>query len=301
MRLHHQAPVRSLLLVLACQGRAMRGQPQPILLGQSEEGTRYYFEPWPKGTTINTGDMEHHTVDGFDCLYVRPHQEPCKDSKDCRLWMYTVDDVKGSKQHWAPGKTCSGKGFEAFRPVGDGRMSWDTEASPLPSNDPIVANANRLLKENQLMLATSQERPTPNGVYYGFVEGGLGATIVFDDKSQLKQVTLHDPGHVGYDEFIYTMLGEAIRGFFSKHKSSEGAALILEPVHPDEFRDSTRSFRQTRMNTIHGEPFDSNDLPKILGLDASGKIKAFKSNVRKSFRAVSKMASKLRPGSLARK
>ncbi|KAF4742311.1 hypothetical protein FOZ63_010107 [Perkinsus olseni] len=202
MRHHPRIPCLGSALVLALVAKIPSGNWQPVLVGESDDGTRYYFEPWPRGMTTNIESVARQTVDGFDCDYIKAYREPCKGSKEYHIWMHTVDNAKGYKQFWSPAELGYRTCFNTFTPSKPGRMGKRS----LPSNDPVASTANRLCTRNQLLLTENEEKPAPEGVYYGFIEDDLEAIISFHENSQVKHVKIADPNKVPYNEVIYSML-----------------------------------------------------------------------------------------------
>ncbi|KAF4668010.1 hypothetical protein FOZ61_007309 [Perkinsus olseni] len=282
MRAHRPTLGRSFTAMLVYQMKVIWSVQQQSLLGMSEEGTRYYFELWPKGMAPNVESVARQTVDGFNCHHVRPYLEPDESSKDCLIWIYTMDDSMGYKQYWAPGKIGHKTCFKTLTPVATGKQ----RTSPLQPDHSVVLTANRLCKENQLLLTENEEKPVPNGVYYGFTEGGLEATLRFNGESRLEHVEVGGPQKGRYNDLIYNMLGKAINGVFGRQGESKVVDFILEPVDPTEFDGSKESFPRARMNTMEGQPFDGNNLPSLLGLSKRGKLEFVKSRAARSFRAI---------------
>ncbi|KAF4696320.1 hypothetical protein FOZ60_001445 [Perkinsus olseni] len=113
----------------------------------------------------------------------------------------------------------------------------------------------------------------PNGVYYGFNEDGVEATVEFDGTSQLTSVKLDASNQGRYNEFIYAMAGKAIRGSFYKDRNSSDAAhLLLEPVDREKFDGSRKSFPHARLNTIEGWPFAIERLADLLNTKSKLKV-----------------------------
>ncbi|KAF4701773.1 hypothetical protein FOZ62_008360 [Perkinsus olseni] len=128
-------------------------------------------------------------------------------------------------------------------------------------------------------------KPAPNGIYYGFNEEGFRATVYFDATSQVKRVRVNLRSCNG---FHYTMLGKAVVGFFSKPSFQLG--LILEPVDPDKFDDSTESFSRARINTIEGWKGGKEALYEALGASSFKPLEA----ISRVFRSVRNAASRFR-------
>ncbi|KAF4679529.1 hypothetical protein FOZ63_025988 [Perkinsus olseni] len=290
MRAHSPTLGRSFTVMLAYQMKVIWSVQQQSLLGMSEEGTRYYFELCPKGMAANVESVARQTVDGFNCHHVRPYLEPHESSKDCLIWIYTMDDSMGYKQYWAPGKIGRKTCFETLTPVANGKQG----TRPLQPDHPVVSTANRLCTENQLLLTENEEKPVPNGVYYGFTEGGLEATLRFNGESRLEHVEVGGPQKRRYNELIYNMFGKAINCVFGREGESKVLDLILEPVDPTKFDGSKESFSRARMNTLGGRPFDSKSLPSLLGLSKSSKLEAVTSRAVRRFRAIRNSASVFR-------
>ncbi|KAF4679474.1 hypothetical protein FOZ60_015032 [Perkinsus olseni] len=207
---HRQIPFLSLTLLLALQGEVARCHRSPVFVGESGAGTRYYFDPLTEDGSFYAKRLDRHTVDGFYCEHVRHSLRPRRASEAVQMAAYTVDAVKGSKEYWTRANIDRNFSFEAFIPMGRG---W--QGQPLLRGSPVLSTAESLWTDNQLLLADAEE-PAPNGVYYGFNEDGVEATVEFDGASQLTGVKLDAPNRGRYNEFIYAMVGKAIRGSFYK-------------------------------------------------------------------------------------
>ncbi|KAF4679530.1 hypothetical protein FOZ60_014941 [Perkinsus olseni] len=239
----------------------------PTLVGDSGDGTRYYFLLRPRGQAMRVYLSEGYNLNAsLACYDSRLYQEPARGSKKASMYMYTVNDKKGSNAYSTSLRVDQGTCFGAV--LGAEGAENRTAAS---LDDYVVATANSLCAGKRLLLATEEERPAPNGVYYGFDGDGLEVTVRFDQKSRVRYIKVDDPGKTGYTELFYTMVGEALHGFFVTKRGHERTVLMLEPVDPDKFNGSKKNFPDARLNTIEGEPVDSNNLLKILGLNKAKK------------------------------
>ncbi|KAF4742310.1 hypothetical protein FOZ63_010106 [Perkinsus olseni] len=281
----------SLILALALKGIVIVGgnrHPVPTLVGSSEEGTRYYIQLHPEGKVTSTETEEGYAAnDGFICHRYRLYQKKLKIQERAHIYIYTMDDVKGFKVHSASASAgcetrCGGVLFELRNAESDTSVQCD---------EPIVSTVNRLFLGNDLLL-TGEEEPAPNGVYYGFDEGGLGATVKFDEKSRVIHIKVDGPQRVAYNEFLYTMVGEAIHASLGVQESSDSTVLVLEPVDPNYFNGTRDSFTRARINTVAGRPFDSDRLPTMLGLNKARKDS--RSRPVRRLTAMANAASRLR-------
>ncbi|KAF4696319.1 hypothetical protein FOZ60_001444 [Perkinsus olseni] len=263
---HRQIPFLSLTLLLALEGEVVRGHRNPVIVGESGAGTRYYFEPLTEDGSLYAKRLGRQTVDGLSCEYVRHSLRPRRDPEAVNLAVYRVDDMEGTKSYRAQGNTNHPFPFFVLSPLGQRFLGNLTL--------PILQS---LWTGNQLLLADAEE-PAPNGVYYGFNEDGVEATVEFDGASQLTGVKLDASNRGRYNEFIYAMVGKAIQGSFYKDRNpSGGAHLLLEPVDREKFNGSRESFLNARINTIEGEPFAIERLPDLL--TTKSKLKAASSRV----------------------
>ncbi|KAF4704428.1 hypothetical protein FOZ63_001942 [Perkinsus olseni] len=284
---HRQIPFLSLTLLLVLQGKVASGLRSPVFVGESGAGTRYYFEPLTEDGSFYAKRLDRHTVDGFYCEHVRHSLGPRRASGVVQMAAYTVDAEEGSKQYWTRANIDRNFSFEAFIPL---RRGW--QGQPLLRGDPVLSTAESLWTDNQLLLADAEE-PAPNGVYYGFNEDGVEATLRFDRTSQLTGVKL-DPSNQGrYNEFIYAMVGKAIRGSFYKNRNSYDAAhLLLEPVDRKKFDGSRESFSSARLDTVKGWPFPIQSLPDLLITES--KLKAVSSRIVRRLSPLRNHLSKFR-------
>ncbi|EER07685.1 hypothetical protein Pmar_PMAR024093 [Perkinsus marinus ATCC 50983] len=255
-------------------------QQQPVLLGKSPMGTRYYFELVPKEMSLAVSNMDDREVDGFHCYYTKSYVKASKKSKKYDARLYTVDDTIGYKDFKASGKIADETCFETFTPL----SGVDKGLQPLFPAHPIVITANRLCTENELLLSEAEEEPAPNGVYYGFIGDELEATIKFDEESQIQHVEVDARQGWRHNVLTFKMIGKAINCVFTKEGSSEEVGLIVEPVDPNTFNGTRESFALARLNTIVGQTFDRSDLRDLLGL--TKKFKAVASRVRKGIRGI---------------
>lgn len=170
--------------------------------------------------------------------------------------------------------------FGTFKPITSHKFTPEPDSSSLRQDDPEVITANRLCTEDKLLMSDSQQDPTPNGMYYGFVKDGMAVTMTFDGDSRLKHIAFDR----SYDTLIYTMLGTAIRGFFTKKGGYEPCVVILEPVDQSKFDGTRLSLPEARLPTVEGQPFSSSELPKLLGLEKTSRFGILKSSFRKSFK-----------------
>ncbi|KAF4728657.1 hypothetical protein FOZ63_007001, partial [Perkinsus olseni] len=194
-----------LTVILVLQGKMTSSRRSPVLVGESGAGTRYYFQLTAESGVIRTKRIGRQTVDGLYCEYVKHCQGPRRDSKGVEVAVYRVDAVEGSKQYWARASIDHRFRFVDFIPL---RRGW--QGQPLLRGNPVLSTAESLWTDNQLLLAYAEE-PASNGVYYGFNEDGVEATVEFDGASQLTGVKLDAPNRGRYNEFIYAMVGKAIR------------------------------------------------------------------------------------------
>ncbi|KAF4661933.1 hypothetical protein FOZ61_002854 [Perkinsus olseni] len=186
-----------------------------------------------------------------------------------------MNDVDGCKHYQARATISDKIHFKSFKPfVPVRRMLYGTKS--LPSDHPSVSTAKRLWKESQLFL-TENEGSAPNGVYYGFNAAGTEVTIRFNENAQVEHVQGLE--HTGFNELYYTMIGKAMRCVFYKYGGYYQARLFLEPVDPKKFNGSKESFPYARLNTVVGQPFNSNSLPQLLSLTETSKLDIVKSTL----------------------
>lgn len=277
--------LRLINLVLALQASTTRPAEKllsPFLLGKSHNGTRYYFQLWPKGMSLCGWDIDLRQVDGVNCNYMIPHLQPSKDEKEYSVWLSTMDDKEGSKEFEFSGKTRAKACFKTFYAIAPD----EERAKRLPSKHSVVSTANRLCLDNELLLSRAVEYPTPNGIYYGFNDKGLEATMKFDGESLIKNVEIGGPQRWRYDGLIFNMIGKAISCELLTNGQSTMTFLILEPVDPTKFDGTKSSFPRARLNTMVGQPFDSNNIQQLFGLPESSKLGAFGSRIAKSFGSI---------------
>ncbi|KAF4696324.1 hypothetical protein FOZ60_001449 [Perkinsus olseni] len=263
-------------LMLASQLKSLQGQHEPIIVGESEEGTRYYIEPWPPYMERNMEGIRRHTVDGFDCYFMRPYLSPARSEAawhgECHLTIYTVDDMRGAKQ-------CSTSGYRLFGTAKSIESGYERETW-LPADHPRVCDVRRLLKTKRVFVTENAAKPEPSGMYYGFNEAGFRAKIEFDATSQVKHVKVNIKG---------------IRRV-ELHHGTDGAgiSLILEPIDPKTFDGSRESFSRARINTIEGWHVERGQLLDALGLASFDLFKAASCRISRAFRSIRNAASRFR-------
>ncbi|EER12086.1 hypothetical protein Pmar_PMAR019192 [Perkinsus marinus ATCC 50983] len=201
-----------------------------------------------------------------------------------------MDDIKGYKEYRVSGKVAGKTCFKTFLPL----VSEEKRTKPLPFKHPVVSTANQICTENGLLLSTAFEEPVPNGVYYGFIENGMEATIKFDGKSRVQHVGINGTDRGRYNKVTFNMIGKAIHCMFGSRERSATAELILEPIDVTKFDGSRRSFSSARLNTVIGQPFNSNELRVILGIRKTNKLKAIGSQIATGVKSL------VRPGSALR-
>ncbi|KAF4758054.1 hypothetical protein FOZ63_034172, partial [Perkinsus olseni] len=287
MRYHRHAASLGLTLMLALQMNIMRGQHEPVVVGESENGTRYYIEAWPPLMRRNTEGMRRHTVDGIACAFMRPYlsRNHAKDKREWQKgwqwWVYTVDDVKGSKQYLKPQRReplqtdpFTGSGFAWCRVQTTG-----------------LKNVKDLISKDRMYVTENVDKPAPNAMYFGFNEKGLQATVQFDETSQVRKVRVNAES---CETFEYTMLGKAIFGFFYSSKPKAQFGMILEPVDPEKFDGSKESFSRARINTIVGWHGKAEEVYEALSLNSFEPLKGARSRISRVFKTVRHAASTFR-------
>ncbi|KAF4703229.1 hypothetical protein FOZ62_011429, partial [Perkinsus olseni] len=153
------------------------------------------------------------------------------------------------------------------------------------------STAKRLWKENQLLL-TENEGPAPNGVYYGFNAAGTEVTMKFNENAQVEHVQGLE--HTGFNKLYYTMIGKAMRCVLDEYGGYYRARVFLEPVDPKKFNGSKESFPYARLNTVVGQPFNSNSLPQLLSLTETSKVDIVKSALVRSVTRARNAASRFK-------
>ncbi|KAF4756638.1 hypothetical protein FOZ62_005247 [Perkinsus olseni] len=285
MRYHRHAASLGLTLTLALQMRITSGQHEPVVVGETENGTRYYVEPWPPCMRRNRDGIRRHTVNDIECMFMRPYLErneakgKAEWQKGWQWWVYVVDDVRGSKQYMIPERRGELPGG-LFPPNSGSGFAWSPILQTIDQK--LVTD---LIKRDRMFVTQNADKPAPNGIYYGFNEEGLQAIVQFDKTSQVKQVSVN---WKSCGLFHYTMLGKAVVGFFSDPKSTFG--LILEPVDREKFDGSRESFSRARINTIEGWKGDKAAVYEALGSPSFKPLEA----VSKVFRTLRNSASRFR-------
>ncbi|KAF4698598.1 hypothetical protein FOZ62_001550 [Perkinsus olseni] len=285
MGYQNQVPWATLTLVL--QASIIGGNPQPTLVGESDDGTRYYFAPFPKSTPSRLKVAARQTVDGFNCTYVRQYlKPPSSNIMEPEMGVFTMNDAEGFRDYRAVATIGDTFRFKQFIPSVRVDRTQDRPKS-LPSSHPAFSTAERLWRENRLVVADIGEEPAPNGVYYGFDGDGREVTLRFDENSKVKRVEGQLIGQ--FNTMYYTMMGKAIHSFFYGDEEYNKATVFLEPVDPKKFNGKRESFPYSRIDTIKGKPFDSTNLPELLGLTRTKMFEAAKpsagSRAWDSFRA----------------
>ncbi|KAF4727743.1 hypothetical protein FOZ62_027419 [Perkinsus olseni] len=274
MGYQNQVPWAALTLLLTLQVNIIGGNPQPTLVGESDDGTRYYFLPFPKGTPDRRQVAARQTVDGFNCTYVKLFLEPpASNVMEPEMGIFTMNDAEGFRDYLAVATI--GDTFRFKRIIPSVRVErMQHRQRSLPSSHPARSTAERLWRENKLFVADIGEEPAPNGVYYGFDGYGVEVTLRFDENSKVKSVEgqLIDR----FNTMYYTMMGKAIHSFFHGDEKYNKETVLLEPVDPKKFNGRRESFPYARINTIKGQPFDSSNLAELLGLTKTKKFGAAK-------------------------
>ncbi|KAF4705200.1 hypothetical protein FOZ63_025929 [Perkinsus olseni] len=266
----------------------LQQQQVPTLVGDSGEGTRYYFLLRSRGQAMRVYLSEgYHLNASLACYDSRLYQEPARGSNKASMYMYSVDDKKGSKAYSTSLRADQGTCFGAV--LG----AEGAENRTAASRHHVVATANSLCAGKRLLLAMEEQRPAPNGVYYGFDGDGLEVTVGFDRESRVRYIKVDDPDKTGYTELFYTMVGKALHGFFVTERGHERTVLMLEPVDPGKFNGSKKNFPDARLNTFEGEPVDSNNLLKILGLNKANRLERVRRSVVRGFRSIRGAAARL--------
>ncbi|KAF4733465.1 hypothetical protein FOZ63_025285 [Perkinsus olseni] len=282
MRYQNQVPWATLTLLLILQANTIGGNLQPALCGKSDDGTRYYFTPFPKGEPPRLKVVARQTVDGFNCTYVRQYlKPPSSNVMEPEMGVFTVNDEAGCRDYRARPTIGDTFNFKEFFPsvYEDRTLHGPKWQRSLPPSHPARSTAERLWRENKLVIADIGEEPAPNGVYYGFDGDGLEVILRFDENSQLRNVEgqLIDRFNTVY----YTMIGKAIHSFFRGDEEYHKATVLLEPVDPKKFNGRRESFSYARIDTIKGKPFDSSKLAELLGLTRTKKFRAVKPSARR--------------------
>ncbi|KAF4661602.1 hypothetical protein FOL47_006620 [Perkinsus chesapeaki] len=256
-------------LVLATKGMLEDGyKPLPLLMGESDEGARYYVLLTPANTKGKTwsGD-QYYSEEGYECRPFVFLDKPSRKASAATVSAYVVDKENGSQffagEPSITQDTCV-RELKRYDPTVEPQHSTLLLTGTFSLDDPSVKSLNNMYKNEELLYkVTGEEQPAANALYYGFVKNNLEVKVSTDAKRKIKTVEVEDSTGVGYGRFQFLMLGKAM--LVRLRNAQQRRTLVLEPVDKDKFAGKA-TFVDARLDSFEGEPFSKDRLPALLNL-----------------------------------